>query len=191
MPEVRCSSHDCLTALRAFAQAGALLRRAAATKWRPRPWPRAEGMRGAGGAVMVLRSPPHGACPRAQGSRRARPPARPLLGVVNPAVPGGALLPARRQLLLAVRVLQPRVLQCRHWAGGSPAAPHGSARPPSWQREPSERPIPAGPANGAAQRPASTMGDVVRGRRAVTGVTGAPLSPAPPSPCHDCGGDCG
>lgn len=89
------------------------------------------------------------------------PPA--LLGVVNPAVLGGALLPARRQLFFAVRVLQPRVLQCCHWDERS-AQPHCPAQlPPAGPRPPPSPPFPAVSANGAAGRPESTMGNVVRG----------------------------
>lgn len=55
-------------------------------------------------------------CPRPGG-----PPAALLLGIVNPAVLGGSLLPAQGQLVLAVRVVQARVAQrchgCRRGAG--------------------------------------------------------------------------
>lgn len=37
-----------------------------------------------------------------------------LLGVVHPAVLGGSLLPARRQLILTVRVVQARIAQSCH-----------------------------------------------------------------------------
>lgn len=61
------------------------------------------------GAVRVLRAP-----------RTA-----PLLGIVNPAVLGSPLLPARGQLVLAVGVIQARVAQGCHGCGGSGRSPAG------------------------------------------------------------------
>lgn len=58
-----------------------------------------------------------------QGSRCAPGPAAPLLGIVNPAVLGGSLLPARRQLVLAVRVVQARVAQSCHGCRGGAGSP--------------------------------------------------------------------
>lgn len=95
----------------------------------------------------------HGAASTA----RRGPPA--LLGVVNPAVLGGALLPARRQLLLAIRVLQPRVLQRCHRDGRSAQTRTAAARRTAAAPAP---PLPAVSANGAAAWPQSTMGNAVR-----------------------------
>lgn len=155
------------------AQAGALLRRAAATKWRPQPRPRAEGMPRGGGVSAPIpssRSLPPGtglqACSTSGPALTWRSkPSRPWWC----APPSPAAAPPRCPCPPAPRTSVPPL------GRGQPSAPRLSARPPAWQRAPGERPIPAGPANGAARRPASTMGDVVRGRRAVTGVAGAPL----------------
>lgn len=61
--------------------------------------------------------------------RPCGPTAAPLLGIVNPAVLGGSLLPAQGQLVLAVRVVQAGVAQgCHGGRGGARSLTHSLGR---------------------------------------------------------------